>query len=448
MMLPMNILSAEIENFRGLEKLAIPFDRHLTVFVGTNGSGKTAILDALALSLQNLMKRLFSGDPDSQECTARKEDFRQDCTPINIHAAFSCLQHNINCTLQFLPDNTICAKIDNQDAFRELLFPGTASSAGLAGSVGTSSHSPIPVFARYTAHRYVKTGSAGREPSFSKWSALHHAFTDQIDFAAALSWFLDKSAEEARTARMNRDPSFALPELAALRKAVTLVLRDYEAPYVDNVPPQLFIRSREHPDIALSVEQLGDSTRTMLALVMDLAHRMAIANAHIPWEAGTIVLHSPGIVLVDEIELHLHPSWQQTILPSLQAIFPNVQFIVTTQSPMVLSSVEDRHIRILEQGVLCSAPRGTWGADASRLLKRIFGVDSRPPSPATAQLTEYRELVYADAWDSERARQLRSILDRRYGGEEPELLDLDLYIDNRKWEQGLEKQARKIVHSR
>ena len=61
---------------------------------------------------------------------------------------------------------------------------------------------------------------------------------------------------------------------------------------------------------------------------------------------------------------------------------------------------------------------------------------------------EYRELVYADAWDSERARQLRSILDRRYGGEEPELLDLELYIDNRKWEQGQEKQARKIVYSR
>ena len=168
---------------------------------------------------------------------------------------------------------------------------------------------------------------------------------------------------------------------------------------------------------------------------MDLSRRMAVANADAAWPEGQTVLHSPGIVLIDEVEQHLHPAWQQTVLPRLMEIFPNVQFIVTTHSPQVLTSVEAKHIRVLGGGdAVYAAPQGTWGAEASRLLKRIFGVDNRPPSRATDELNRYADLVYADQWDGDEARRLRDLLDERYGGEEPFLTRLDLYIANRKWE--------------
>ena len=98
-------------------------------------------------------------------------------------------------------------------------------------------------------------------------------------------------------------------------------------------------------------------------------------------------------------------------------------------------SIDEAHVRILgDGGRIHTAPQGTGGAEASRVMKQIFGVDNRPPSQARDDLEEYSDLVYADKWNTDRARQLRLILDERYGRQEPELVELDLHIENRKWE--------------
>ena len=121
----------------------------------------------------------------------------------------------------------------------------------------------------------------------------------------------------------------------------------------------------------------------------------------------------------------------------LTAAFPKLQFIVTTHSPQVLTTVESECIRVLGDGRLHSAPPGSKGAESSRLLKRIFRVNVRPQDDsATKELDEYLTLVQDDQWTSPRAIALRALLDKRYQGEEPELLDADLRIENRKWELG------------
>jgi predicted ATP-binding protein involved in virulence len=115
--------------------------------------------------------------------------------------------------------------------------------------------------------------------------------------------------------------------------------------------------------------------------------------------------------------------------------FPCTQFIVTTHSPQVLTTVASECIRVLENGVVHSAPPGSEGAESSRVLRRVLGVEVRPPdNNATKELKEYLDLVYNDEWSSDRALELRKKLDQRYLGEEPALLDADLHIENRKWE--------------
>ena len=97
--------------------------------------------------------------------------------------------------------------------------------------------------------------------------------------------------------------------------------------------------------------------------------------------------------------------------------------------------IRDRCIRILEEGRVFAAPPGTKGAEASRLLKRVLGADIRPPeNKATRELQEYLELVDTEQWQTPRALELRQLLDARYQGEEPALLEADLRIENRKWE--------------
>ena len=91
-------------------------------------------------------------------------------------------------------------------------------------------------------------------------------------------------------------------------------------------------------------------------------------------------------------------------------------------------------------GNVYAAPQGTWGAEASRIMKQVFGVDNRPPSKARDELEKYRKLVYEDKWDTNEALELRNILNERYGGQEPELIDFDMYIENRKWERNEEEE--------
>jgi predicted ATP-binding protein involved in virulence len=187
----------------------------------------------------------------------------------------------------------------------------------------------------------------------------------------------------------------------------------------------------------LGVDQLSSGIRTMVGLVADLAYRAVKLNAHLKQNA---VLNAEGIVLIDEIDLHLHPSWQQHVIQDLQSAFQKIQFVVTTHSPQVLTTLPYECIRILTDGKVYMAPPGTEGAEASRLLKRVLGVDVRPPeNQATKELNEYLDLIYADQWTSPRAIELREKLDARYQGEEPALTEADLYIENRKWELEIEK---------
>ena len=83
-----------------------------------------------------------------------------------------------------------------------------------------------------------------------------------------------------------------------------------------------------------NIEQLSDGEKSLIAMIGDLARRLSIANPGVREP-----LHGRGIVLIDEVELHLHPAWQRDILPRLMNTFPNVQFMVTTHSPLVLAQL-------------------------------------------------------------------------------------------------------------
>lgn len=142
--------------------------------------------------------------------------------------------------------------------------------------------------------------------------------------------------------------------------------------------------------------------------------------------------------MIDEVDMHLHPRWQQVVLGQLKDAFPEIQFVVTTHSPQVLTTVASDHIRILRNNKVYAAPPGTEGAEPERLLKQVLGLkEIRPPAvQATRELKEYLSLVDRDLWNSPRAQELRKLLDERYQGQEPALLEADLQIENRKWELG------------
>ncbi len=183
----------------------------------------------------------------------------------------------------------------------------------------------------------------------------------------------------------------------------------------------------------ISINSFSQGEKTLISLIGDIARRLVLLNPSSNPKKSP--LDGNGIVLIDEIDLHLHPKWQQSVVPKLIKTFPNIQFILTTHSPIVISTVHHDSVKILKNGGMQNSIKGTLGAKASRVMNENFYVDDRYSElNETKKLEKYKGLVYDDKWDCPQAISLRNALQNNFINEDDELNELDLYIEARKWE--------------
>jgi hypothetical protein len=173
--------------------------------------------------------------------------------------------------------------------------------------------------------------------------------------------------------------------------------------------------------VALDVAQLSDGEKCLLAMTGDLARRMVLAAPY-----AERPLEHPAVVLIDEIELHLHPGLQRTIVPSLRKVFPKVQLIVSTHSPQVLSSVRAENVRLLRDFAVEPLERATWQRDTNRILEAAFGDFGRPIEVAE-KLARLREAVEDETRYGE-ARALVAELNAMTEGEDPDVFYLKQFL--------------------
>ena len=190
----------------------------------------------------------------------------------------------------------------------------------------------------------------------------------------------------------------------------------------------------------LSIDQLSGGYRIMLGLAADLARRMAQGNPHMKEP-----LKSEAIVLIDEVELHLHPEWQQRVLSDLTRTFPNTQFIVSTHSPQVLTTVKPSEIVELRRtvfGIEAISPLGpTYGAEAGEVLEGVMGVRARPrDNDFVTLLDKYMEHVSNGRGESEPAEELRQQLEF-LSRSDPALDRADIEIRRQKIFQNMEQPS-------
>ena len=199
--------------------------------------------------------------------------------------------------------------------------------------------------------------------------------------------------------------------------------------------PLCFMIDWENENKNLRIDQLSDGYRTTLAMVMDIASRIALLCKHSANNSPNIelALNTEGIVLIDEVDLHLHPSWQQRILPDLLRTFPGIQFIVTTHSPQVLSTVRRENIRVIgpdTTGRLIAEPplAITYGQPSGDVLYSVMLVDEQPPVAEKADLQRLTEWVDQGRYDTNEAEQLRQKLITTLGDQHPQLQRLQRSI--------------------
>ena len=278
---------------------------------------------------------------------------------------------------------------------------------------GTSVDLPIMVF--YDTDRAViglatlRRQSAGET---NRYSALAGALSARTSFREFFDWFYAKENEELREQRSRRNLDYRLKDLSAVRQAISSMLDGVSEPHVELRPTRFVVseKSDNRPPVVRTIDQLSGGCRAVLALAADLAWRMAQGN---PDRINT--LESEAVVLIDEVELHLHPAWQQRILDDLMRTFPNAQFIVSTHSPQVLTTVHPAQIVELQRDgddIVASIPNApTFGAEAGDVLSSVMGVNERPRNTFKTYLEEYVRLVSDGEGESPAALFLRKQLD-------------------------------------
>jgi predicted ATP-binding protein involved in virulence len=437
----MKLRTLYLKNFRCFDEVEIEFDPLLTVLVADNGQGKTSILDAIAIGFGRMLTRL----PKVSGIAIKETDLRIDennrVTPL---AGYFIAAETIDGALTAWGATRISDKSPRTVKANYERMLETGRSVGLKqlnqytdtliDRENTGVPFVMPVIAYYGTNRVFQEEIQRRRnfrKQFSRFEALDGALDARARFKASLEWFNAMEDDERRKQQETKSFDYRLPELESVREAIQSMLPEYSNPRIESRPMRFVIdRKLENATRTYRITQLSDGYRAVLALVMDLARRMAEANP--PDITKTNPLHQVALVLIDEIDLHLHPSWQQRILEDLRRTFPNTQFIVTTHSPQVLSTVKSENIRnlkIRDGKYIAEIPAHEVYAQQSRVaLEDIFGVPSRPPLEVNQQLQEYLNLLEQKRDETQKANQLRRTLEKRLGAGDPQLQLADMLI--------------------
>lgn len=434
--------SLSLTDFRRFSQLSINFEEELTIIIGDNGKGKTSILTAIARTLSWFSANILKEDSSGQRLN-EYTDIRNyaDNTFTDVSSSFTYGKGLKNISVRLSRSAPGAAER------RESVVKPAKLLADVWRVINEVKLVNLPLFAFYSverSHPFSKQtkeshekredrfdaynqalSGAGRFDHFAEWFIYLHKRVDAEETSSiamleaqvdALEVLLKTGVESFRTlldetnkklfalknrqqAQQTRTPLSEDRQMEIVSGAITTVIPSISRIWVDTSSGADVIRVI-NDDNDVTIEQISDGQRVFLGLVADLARRMVMLNP---------VLDNPlegqGIVLIDEIELHLHPRWQQSVVPSLRTVFPNIQFIITTHSPIVLSTTDRECIREFRE---CSEsgelyldlpPVQTKGNENSEILEQVMRVSSTPMNISESYLLSDFEKSLTDSGD-------------------------------------------------
>ncbi|MBF4590696.1 AAA family ATPase [Curtobacterium sp. VKM Ac-1395] len=408
----------ELTNFRGFEHLNIDFHPSLTVLVGVNGVGKTAVLDAVAIMLGSIVRE-FGGDTRG----FAHSDVRETARDLLSQGGVASMD-------AVYP---VSALVEATVAGAELWWSrsrqrasGRTTWADRNGAVGDIARAtweraqaeagptqPLPILALYGVERLLGVRKASGSITRARSSAYDAALTGKSDLTRLSAYLRALTLAEFAAERRGGDAEAATEQIRAITIAADRVLEGtgWHRPEWSPVVEELTLTHDDQSVLPLSL--LSSGIKIAVGLVVDLVSRLARANPHLG--AEQLLESALGIVLIDEVDLHLHPTWQQRIVPQLRTAFPRVQFIVTTHSPQVLSTVDAEHIRIID-GQTIRRVDYSAGLRSDIVMEKVLGTQAEPNLEVNKTLAKYMDLVENGAGQEAPAVRLRQQLDEELGG--------------------------------
>ncbi|MGT4674973.1 retron Ec78 anti-phage system effector ATPase PtuA [Aeromonas caviae] len=420
-------------NFRRFNNIKVRFENDITVFIGGNGIGKTTVVDAITKVLSWIVSGIEKEGKNGSPIRYQEINNNEQCYFSDLNALFYFgLKTKVNGTISR-------AKLGSADK-RDSNVVELKSIANVWRVINANAMINLPVFSCYSVARSHPAKRSMRpvvkEPSLmraSRFDAYAGALDGAGKFDDFIDWFIElhkrtsnngyfdidvlenqvkklkvlsendhdfvlmyeQKKSDLSLARDNvKDSQYEsdLKQMMTVIDAVVKVVPSIENIWVETGSGVDEIKVSNDGNI-VSLSQLSDGQRVLLGLVSDLARRLVMLNPNIENP-----LEGQGIVLIDEVELHLHPAWQQGIVLALRNTFPNIQFILTTHSPQILSTVDKKCIRQFyydERGLLqTKAPDfQTRGVTSADILARIMNTNSIPDIPEARLVEDFSRLL-------------------------------------------------------
>ncbi|CAA6800082.1 MAG: Unknown protein [uncultured Thiotrichaceae bacterium] len=460
-----------LTDFRKFRELRVDLSEHLIVLIGDNGAGKSSILEAIAKNLSWLRGTILQDDRSARRL------LDQD---VNVDSEYGYAEARV--TLWFDQqqlqqyESSLAKTKSGVEKRKDSKLYEIRALGDLYRVINARQEINLPLLMFYSVKRTTespqltyseeKTGNLE-----SRFDAYENALTGTAGIADFVKWFLPLSnlvdseeknrkfielkeeinaLENLLASTADKDKKLTVTrmleqkrvtfrefndglltgnnftfQLEVITEAIKSLLPGFSQVFVDRSSGKASVCVMVYGK-KLHINQLSDGQQMILGLTGDLARRLTMLNPLLDDFNDKTPLNGQGIVLIDEIELHLHPKWQQTFLLNLQKAFKNIQFIVTTHSPQALSTVDKNSIRILdnEQGAVKPVFQ-TKGVMSSDILEQIMGTFSVPQIEETIKLETLHGLIQENKFETSTAKKLFDDLKRHFGKYHPEIQKLE-----------------------
>ena len=378
----MRLSKVRINNFKGIKDWEIDLKPGFNLVKGTNGKGKTSILEAIAVGLSGFL----TGVTDISGRNFSREEIRREYV-LSGEGSYTCLYKipvEVGLTAQFDGDDEVSwnRRMNSTTPGRGTLQPNTIKK--LAEEKSNSADTPLPIINYQGASRIWAQKKEKVDDIFRKQYFRTVGYTDTLEEASNIKLLLNWCLKMEQTAFQKNQK---IAEYEAVKDAVGrfMGLMDHGEAYSVFYDRQQEGLLYKEGNFVLPVSDLSAGYQSLIWMVLDIAYRMAVLNPFMKEH----VAESGGVVLIDELDMHLHPKWQWKVINALRGTFPNVQFIAATHSPILFASARDVWVIDIDQDSICYAS-SHYGIDINTSVSNY---------QSTTYLPEELEQLVADITD-------------------------------------------------
>lgn len=387
----MKVEQIRLTNYRGHENLTIDFEDNFNVLVGANGTGKTSVLNSLCDGLSALLVHIPSNSGHHQ-ALAEPDIARLKVEAVNGRFRFEP-QYPVRVAVRGTAFGSTCNwTVSKSDPASYASYSGDVPGNLLSkllernnvnGDIENAVTFPLVAFYRATRQWNqpqpneinAATTRNARIDGYARW------WDASLDSAALQGWVIAKCLERFQISSETGVTFDAIEddELAMVNRALREAVEDVRGLKYDLKQKSLLVEwqvTTHEPRDSTSFQNLSHGQRAVIGLIVDIARRICLLNPQLDLDATT---RTNGVVLIDELDMHLHPRWQRIITTGLKRAFPAIQFIVASHSPQVLGELHPDEIILLRPHQTMH-PQVSYGLDSSQILEEIMGAGARTES--------------------------------------------------------------------